>query len=318
MATRRIQILAIPSVFDSAFFIVRDTLVSAARIAGDGHSTVEVVTLDGRTVRSASGQSIRPERAAQRTRPDLVVVPGFSVGEDPSDVLRYLTRTPIRRIVRWLGAQYARGATLATGCTGAWLVAEAGVLEGQEATTTWYLAQAFRERFPGVRLVESKMLTRAERVLCSGAAMAHMDLALSIVGTAFDADTSRRVAAALLLDQRPSQAHFMITDFMAERSGELRVIDTWIRDNLHEGLSTEDLAAAVHLSPRTLARRVKAASGLSPGRYVQRIRVEEAARLLRTTDLSAAEVARRVGYGDAATLRRLTKRALGRTPSELR
>ena len=310
--------MALPKVFDSAFFIVRDTLLSAARIAQQKATVVEVVTLDGRVVRSSGDQPIKPDRAAKRTRPDLVVLPGFSVGEDADSVVRYVESPSTQRVAVWLARQHARGAALATGCTGAWILAEAGVLDGREATTTWYLASAFRQRYPSVRLVEDKMLTVAGSVRCAGAAMAHMDLALSVVGSAFDAETSRRVAATLLLDSRSSQSHFMVTDFLAERSDDLRRADAWIRKHLGESLRIGDVAKAIHVSPRTLARRVKEASGYSPGQYLQRIRVEEAARLLKTTDLPASEIARRVGYRDTATLRRLMKRLLNRTPSQFR
>ena len=313
-----IQILVLPKVFDSALFIVRDTLVAANRIAPKKANVVETATLDGRALRSSGDQLIRPDRAAKRTRPDLIVVPGFYVGDDASSVARYVEGPSAQRVAGWLARQHARGAALATGCTGAWILAEAGVLDGREATTTWYLASAFRQRYPSVHLVEDKMLTVAGGVRCAGAAMAHMDLALSVVGTAFDAETSSRVAANLLLDARPSQSHFMVTDFLAERSDDLRRADAWIRKNLSESLRIDDVAKALHVSPRTLARRVKEASGYSPGQYLQRIRVEEAARLLKTTDLPASEVARHVGYRDTATLRRLMKRLLNRIPSEFR
>lgn len=313
-----IHILALPKVFDSAFFIVRDTLLAATRIAQEKAVTVEVVTLDGRAVRSSGGQPIKPERAAGRSRPGLVVVPGFFVGDDPDDVADYVDSPAAQRVAAWLARQHARGAALATGCTGTWLLAEAGILDGREATTTWYLASAFRQRYPSVRLVEDKMLTLSEGVRCAGAAMAHMDLALSVVGSAFDAETSRRVAATLLLDSRTSQSHFMVTDFLAERSEDLRRADQWIRKNLGESIRIADVASAIHVSPRTLARRVKEASGYSPGQYVQRIRVEEAARLLKTTDLPVSRIACRVGYQDTATLRRRMKRLLNQTPSELR
>lgn len=318
MATTRIQILALPKVFDSAFFVVRDTLQAAVAIAGESACAIDVVTIDGRPVRSAGGQVIRPARAAERTRPDIVIVPGFFVGDRESEVVRYVESAAAKRVVRWLRSQSRRGATLATGCTGTWLLAESGALTNREATTTWYLAEAFRRRYPEVRLAESKMLTRDGSVRCAGAAMAHMDLALSIVVSAFGAETSRRVAAMLLLDERPSQSHFMITDFMTERSSDLRRADEWIREHLEHGVRVADVAKAVHMSARTFARRVKEASGLSPVQYVQRVRAEQAVRLLKTTDLSVAAVARRVGYGDTATLRRLMKRVLGAVPSELR
>ncbi|MEM7205918.1 MAG: helix-turn-helix domain-containing protein [Planctomycetota bacterium] len=314
----RLQILAVPNVFDSAFFLIRDTLLTAARVADHHRASVEVVTLDGRGVRSAGGQLIRPDRAAARTRARTIVVPGFSVGDREDDVLGYIASRTGKRIARWLAGRHEKGTLLAAGCTGVWLLAEAGVLDGCEATTTWYLASAFRRRYPRVNLSESKMLTRDRGVVCAGAAMAHMDLALAVVGSVFNAETSRRVAALLLLDSRPSQSHFMITDFMADQSDDLRRADTWIRENVGGPIRIADVAEALHMSARTLARRVREASGLSPIQYIQRIRAEEAALLLKTTDLPTSTIAARVGYGDTATLRRLMKRLLNQTPSALR
>ncbi|MEM7245474.1 MAG: helix-turn-helix domain-containing protein [Acidobacteriota bacterium] len=314
----RIHVLAVPSVFDSAFFILRDTLLTALRFAGDSRVSVEVSTLDGNPIRSAGGQTIEPDRAAARARPNLVVLPGFSVGDEVDQVVTYVESPESREIVHWLTRQHERGAAMATGCTGAWLLAEAGVLDDREATTTWYLAEEFRRRYPKVRLVENKMLTRDDGVLCSGAAMAHMDLALSIVGQAFGAETSRKVAAALLLDSRESQAHFMITDFLTDRSDDVRRADEWIRENLSKPILITDLARAVHVSVRTLTRRMKDATGLAPMQFVQRVRAEEALRLLKTTSLPVSTIAQRLGYGDSATLRRLLKRLLDRTPSEFR
>jgi len=320
----KILILAVPRVFDSAFFIVRDTLLTAARFAQDGGAArgsrvvVQTATLDGGEVQSAGGQRIVPERAALRARPDLVVIPGFSVGDDVEQVVRFVESDEAQRIASWLARHRDRGTAMAAGCTAVWLLAEAGVLDGRVATTTWYLANGFRQRYPNVELVEDRMLTRDDDVRCSGAAMAHMDLALSLVGYAFDAETSRKVAAALLLDSRSSQAHFMITDFLRDGSDDVRRLDEWIRANLKHAIRIDDLAAAIHVSVRTLTRRVKAETGLSPMQFVQRVRVEEALRLLKTTDLSVAAIATRLGFGDAVTLRRLMKRVLNRTPSELR
>lgn len=110
----------------------------------------------------------------------------------------------------------------------------------------------------------------------------------------------------------------MITDFMAERSEELWTLTTWIKDHLDSPISVEDLVLAGEMSTRTLARRVKNLTGYSPLQCVQRGRVEEAGRLLKTTSLSVSMIARRVGFSDRAPLRRLMKRLLNQTPSQLR
>ncbi len=322
MTSVRIQILAVPLVFDSAFHIVRDSLSTAVRVQrerGPAHRVrVETVTVDGKPITTGSGQRVKPVRSASRTRPDFVVMPGFRAGDDAEAVVDYVERRSTQPILRWIASQRARGASLATGCTGVWLFAEAGVLEGRAATTTWYLAQAFQQRYPTVRLDTKNMTTNASGIRCAGAAMAHMDLVLGVIADVFGEDVCRRVAAELLLDARPSQTHFMISDFLTDGSEDVRRVTSWIKSHLREPISVSSMANAGHVSKRTLARRFKESTGLSPLQFVQRVRVEEAARLLRTTSLSVSEVAKRVGYGDRATLRRLMKRLTNQTPSDLR
>lgn len=322
MTSPRIQILALPSVFDSAFHIVRDSLETALReqasLREAPAARLDVVTMDGRSVVSGSRQRIRPDRSAQRARPDYVVVPGFRAGDDAEAVRAYVAHARVAPAVRWLASQHERGASLAAGCTAVWLLAEAGVLKDQVATTTWYHAAAFRSRYPDVRLDTRNMMTHANRVRCAGAAMAHMDLVLGVIGDAMGPDVSRRVAATLLLDERPSQSHFMITEFLSEGSEELRRLASWIKANLDQPIEVEDMAAYLHVSKRSLARRVKEATSHSPLQFLQRMRVEEAVRLLKTTPLSVAQVSARVGYRDRATLRRLLKRLTNQTPAELR
>ena len=145
-----------------------------------------------------------------------------------------------------------------------------------------------------------------------------MDLALFLVGVAFDAETSRKVAATLLLDSRASQAQFMITDFLSDRSDDARRADEWIRQDLDSRIRIEDIASAIQVSVRTLTRRMKTATGMSPMQFVQRVRTEEALHLLRTTSLSVAAIAQRLSFADTVTLRRLMKRQLNQTSSVIR
>ena len=316
-ATRKIQILALPQVFDSAFHIVRDTLTAATQL-GMTSVSVETVTINGGPITTGSGQVLEPDRSAARTLADIIIVPGFYAGDSAAAAIQYVECSSSRPIVDWLARRHAAGAELAGGCTGVWLLGEAGVLDGRSATTTWYYAEPFRARYPKVKLDPSRMTTYSGRVRCAGAAMAHMDLALAVITQAFGGDIARRVASLLLLDARPSQAHFMITDFLCNESEILRNVDTWIRGNLSRPIEVADLARATHLSTRTLSRRIRQKADLSPLQYVQRVRLEEASRLLKTTSLSVALIAERVGYRDQVTLRRLMKQRMGRRPSDLR
>lgn len=128
----------------------------------------------------------------------------------------------------------------------------------------------------------------------------------------------RTVVRYLALEGHPSQARHMMTSHLATTTGEAARADAWVRAHLASRFSIDELARATRTSTRTLARRVKLATGLAPVRFVQRIRAEEAAYLLETTDLSLDEVAARVGYEDSSTLRRLLRREMGRGAREIR
>lgn len=315
------SVLCLGGVFDSAVHIVRDVLATAARVSeanGSTSLTVSSATLDGQPVQTGSGQVYCPDVAIADSAPDVVLLPGIQVDDDLRNLESALAAPSAGRLYDGLRRWHADGAEIATACTGTWFVAEAGLLDGREATTTWSLAGPFRERYPTVRLRADKMVTLDGSIRCAGAAMAHMDLALSLVTTIFGAAISREVASLLLLDGRRSQAQYMVTEHLRGASEDFRRVDSWVRDHISESFSIAQLAAACRLSPRTLARRVREATGESPLRLVQRIRVAEAAHLLETTSLSFAEITERVGYSEPATLRRLVRRLLGRAPSELR
>ena len=313
----KIAIVCLPQVFDSTFHIICDVL-EAARTMHSGVLNISTLSTDGQPVVTASGQRFVPDAALGRARVDLIVVPGIRA-QSASDLVEWIEKEPaLPVLIPWLQRQYKNGAELATACTGTWVVAEAGLLSGRKATTTWHLADTFRRRYPDVDLQLSKMVTLNDRIRCAGAAMAHLDLVLSIISTACGAEVAQRVGNQLLIDRRPSQANYMIAGFMDDSSEEFRRIDTWIRDRKQTKFSIDDLARGVGLSKRTLARRIETSSGETPVGMVQRIRVQEAIYLVQTTSLPLSEITSHVGYAEPATLRRLIRKRTGRSPSDFR
>ncbi|MEM1204308.1 MAG: helix-turn-helix domain-containing protein [Acidobacteriota bacterium] len=333
---RRLCILALPEVFDSAFAITRDVLEAGSRSqapgAGDGGAphdpfTVETVTVGGRGVPTAGGLAVPPGRGlTAAVDADLVLVPGFSLGEDggtPRDggggaVGEYLRRSEVRTAVRWLRSYRAAGGRLAAGCTATFVLAEAGLLDGLQATTSWWLADAFRSRYPAVDLQAHMMVTHQGGILCAGAALAHTDLALRVVGDLRGPAVADYVARRLLLDERVSQGHYMARDHLSRRHPDVSKAEAWIRAHLGEPMRVDDVAAAVAVSPRTLARRLRDSTGESPLSFIQRLRVQHAVHLLETSKLSFEEIAARVGYQEPAGLRRVLRRRTGRAPSSFR
>ena len=258
-------------------------------------------------------------RAASVTfgRGDVLIVPGLG-GTSEAEVIARLATAPVRRAVRLAGQAREAGASIAASCAGTFVLAEAGLLSQRRATTTWWLAALFRRRYPDVILEPDAIVVADWPLATAGAAMAQMDLMLSIIARFASPGLSAACARYLLLDRRRSQAPYMALAFLAGQDERIARADAWVRKNIRKDFSMEAVADAAGLSPRTFARRLALVCGLSPIRFVQRIRIEAAELLLETTRLSVDEVARRVGYAEPSTLRRLIRRESRRSPAELR
>jgi transcriptional regulator GlxA family with amidase domain len=194
----------------------------------------------------------------------------------------------------------------------------AGVLDGGPATTTWWLAKHFARRFPAVEVRVDSMVVAHRRIVTAGSAFAHADLMLALLARASGPSLARLVARFLVVDERPSQARYMIADHLRADDAALRRAERHVRDNLHRRVSVEEMAQKAGTSSRTLARRMHERLGTTPLRFVQQIRVERAVHLLETSALSVEAVAAEVGYADPAAFRRILRRATGRSPREHR
>ncbi len=209
------------------------------------------------------------------------------------------------------------GALVGAACTGTFVLADTSLLDGLSATTSWWLAPLFRERYPHVKLEESRMVVGSSRFVTAGAALAHNDLALWVVRRSSPA-LAALVARYLVIDPRPSQAVFMIPDHLMHTDPLIERLEQWARYRLAEGFSLGAAASATGTSERTLARRLKAVLGKTPLSYFQDIRVERAVHLLQTSNDSTDQIAAQVGYANGVSLRALLRRRLGRSVSELR
>ncbi|MGK5734207.1 GlxA family transcriptional regulator, partial [Streptomyces sp. URMC 124] len=317
----RVSVLVVDGVFDSGLAAVLDVLRAANALRHEVAEPppaydVTCVSPHG-PVRTAAGHRVDAVTPDAATRPPRVlVVPG--VGHRHAEPLAAWVGSPDREAERALVREArAAGTPLAAACTGTFLLAESGVLDGQAATTTWWLAPAFRQRYPDVLLDESHALTRAPGVTTAGAAMAHLDLALSLVRDASPA-LAELTARYLLIDPRPTQASYAVPGHLARADPMVAAYERWVREHLEHPLRIADAARTLGVSERTLQRAVDRVLGTSPLRFAQRIRLEQAAHLLRTTALPTDAVARRVGYENATTLTALIRDRLGTTPGRLR
>lgn len=312
-----VSLLALDEVLDTGLATLLDTFAFANSLAptlGDGAPRFEVAVVGlRRRVRTHHGARVDALPLDGRASEVLALPALFATSPDEVDAL--LDRPDVADAAAALADQGPT--TLAAACTSTFLLARSGVLDGHRATTSWWLAPAFRARFPAVTLDASRMVVEAAGRITAGAAMAHVDLALWIVRQASPALASL-VARYLVVEPRPSQAPFIIPDHLATADPVVERFERWVREHLQSGLSLEAAARAVGASQRSLERRVRAVVGKTPVAFLQDIRVEVAAHLLRTTTLDLETVAAQVGYADASTLRTLLRRKLGRGVRELR
>jgi transcriptional regulator GlxA family with amidase domain len=209
------------------------------------------------------------------------------------------------------------GARIAAACIGTFIAAESGVLDGETATTTWWLAPFFRQRYPRVRLEDRRMLVASGRVLTAGAALSHMDMSLWLIRQA-SPSLAETTARYLIVDQRPSQSAYAMSDHLAHSDPLVQKFERWARERVAVGFSLDEAAQAVGASKRTLTRRINDVLGKSPLTYLQDLRIERAVHLLRTSNDDVEKIAAAVGYADGVTLRNLLRRKRGQGVRHIR
>ena len=316
----RIHVLALDGVFDTGLAAVLDAFGTAnelAELSGLAAPRFEV-TIVGlrRVVSTAWGFRVPVAPGPVRDAPDWVVVP--AIGARMAGPLQEaLGRPDVADAADLLREWAAGGAATAAACIGTFVLAESGLLDGHESTTTWWLAPLFRQRYPDVRLDESRMIVHSGPRVTAGAALSHMDLALWLVRRQ-SPQLAALTARYLVVDARPSQSAYVLVDHLAHADPVVERFERWARGRLGHRFSLDEAAAAAGASKRTLARRLQAVLGRSPLAYFQELRVERAVHLLKTTDESVDRIAARVGYGDGITLRALLRRHLGYGVREIR
>lgn len=273
----------------------------------------EIVTLDGEPVTSFNRMQVLPKQAlAECQDADLILVPGMMGRPDQ------LFEQP--ELLDWLRQQAARGAVLASACSGAFLLAEAGLLNGCAATTHWQLADRFRQRYPKVELQIDRLLIDGEHYLCAGGTSAHQDLALYLIEKFGSAQLAKTCARMMLIDNsRREQAPFV--NFRGcKNHGDKPIlkVQQWLDKNYRGKVVVKQLAQASGLNERTFLRRFRKATGEAPLEYVQRLRVERAKRLLSGSAQPLEQITRSVGYEDVSSFRRLFKQLAGVSPTVYR
>jgi len=281
---------------------------------GERAYRVRTASLGGAQVRTTSGLAIVPDGdlrdEGQADPPDLLIVPGGAGARcgDPD-------------LVGWIRAHAPRSSRVASVCTGAFLLAEAGLLDGRRATTHWSQCAALRDQYPAVKVDPDPIFVKDGNVATSAGVTAGIDLALALVEDDLGRDMALAIARHLVVFlRRPgNQAQFsaQLSAQVADRA-PLRDVQQWIAEHPSGDLSIEALAERARLSPRHFARAFAAEVGMPPGRYVERSRLEAARRHLEDTAAGIAQTARACGYRTPEAMRRAFIEALGVSPAEYR
>jgi transcriptional regulator GlxA family with amidase domain len=275
---------------------------------------LELVAREPGPVATSAGYAFVAQRGLAGVRgplDTLLVAGGFGTARAARD----------RALLGWLRRQAARARRVASVCTGAFLLAEAGLLDGRRVTTHWHACAELQRRYPRLRVEPDRIHVRDGRFWSSAGVTAGMDLALALVEQDLGREVALAVAQRLVLYlQRPGGQSQFSAQLAAQRAARepLRELQAWIADHPAEDLSVEALARRVAMSPRHFARVFTREVGRTPARFVETARVEHARRLLETGDAGVDAVAAAAGFGSAETMRRSFLRVLRVGPAAYR
>jgi transcriptional regulator GlxA family with amidase domain len=287
-------------------FAVTTPFEIANRQAAEPVYDIRMLSKDGGLVRTSLGFQVLTEPLAAE-RYDLIVV-GASMEEASPEMIDFIrhARSRCRRI--------------AATCHGAFLLAEAGLLDGRRATTHWVRAAELRARYPNVRVEEDRIFIGDGAVWTSAGNTAGIDLALALIEEDIGLEVARDVARRLVLYHRRAggQSQFSSLLDLAPKSDRIQTVLTYARRNLSGRLSVDDLAEVAHLSPRQFSRAFQAETGQTPAKAVENLRLEGARALMEDTSHTLDVVAQLTGFGDRNQMRRAFLRAFGQPPQVIR
>jgi len=270
---------------------------------------VEIISEKEGPVKCLNNVFITPHRAiADVPETDLIIISSITSRD----------RIPKHRpeTIRWLKQQHHRGASIASVCTGAFLLAETGLLDGKSATTHWGFIDLFRRRYPRVNLCPEKVITDEENLYCAGALSAGIDLSVYLVEKYCGHEVAIQCSKALMHDMgRKTQAPYSVLQFQKKHTDEaVLAAQNWLETNYSAAVEMNSVARAHGMSRRTFERRFKRATGDTPLCYLQKIRVEAAKKMIETKSATFEEICYRTGYENAGHFREIFKKHTGLLP----
>lgn len=318
----RVAVLTLEGCYASAAAGYVDVLQAANAYRGhpwgDGRRTFEwqFVSATGGPVVTSNGMRIETSSFDDECF-DAVVIPGvhYLGFKAYTHLLDQLGDT-----YQWLRAQWGAGAWIGTHCSGVFVLAQSGLLDGRSATTAWWLERQFRARYPKVDLQFRSALTEADRLLCASAMAMYLAQAIRVVDLFMGRAVAAHAAKSMMIDiSETGQAAYLPVltdtrhnDFVVERAQD------WLRKHMAAEVSITDVARAVAVSERTLARKFTAALGQTPLGYLQALRLGSARSLLEAGDQTVEAIANQVGYADVSSFSRLFRHEVGISPGAYR
>lgn len=277
--------------------------------AGETLYEVRVLSEDGRTLRASGGLTVGTEAFDEQVFDTVIVVGGDSILEQaPEAVLDYVrasTRTARRT---------------ASICSGAFVLAQAGVLDGRRATTHWAYARQLQERFPLIKMEADRIYVIDGSIWTSAGMTAGIDLALAMVEKDHGAELARAVAQKLVMYHRRAggQSQHSALLELEPKSDRIQTVLGYAREHLSQALSVEQLADVASLSPRQFSRAFRAETGQSPAKAIENLRLEAARQMLERGRLTLDQIALETGFSDRRRMREAFLRAFGQPPQVIR
>lgn len=318
---KKIVVIASPGCLGSGYTGLTDILSLAGRaISASRRTTLPFrltgASINGEPVIDGSGRLITVDAAlTDISACDAVLVAGFvpDVSNTPPEL------SDLSSTASWIRHQHAHGALICGSCSGVFMLGEAGLLNGRKCTTTWWLYDELRRRYPRANAIRGNPLTEDRRVVTAGGPLSWIDLALYAIRQLEGADAARIAAEFAVVDTSPpAKAAYMPTAHLSRPDSILPAAEFFIRQETSKLLTARELCQLLAMSERTFHRRMKEATGESPKQFIDRIRCEMVKLALETSDKTVKNIASDSGYTDERSFRRVFTRLTGMSPAVYR
>ena len=328
---KKITLLGFDNTYSTSFFGVVD-LFEAANMIARSWWGVEGNLFDWQAV-SITGEPIKFYNGLSSTVSGKLELPKPNRPDNPLFKEVIVLLTPfiytmddldkpdgnLQRCVDWIKNNHQHYDQIVTHCQGTFFLAEAGLLDGLQATTSWWMARKFTKRYPNVELIADKRMLSVDRFLLGGSTSCYRDIGISLVEEHSSSDIARMLSKFFLMDRNQNNQSLYTVEFpFRSKNPVVNRAQHWITKNLDKSISISEVADQAAVTTRTLSRHFQKDFGYSPQVHIQKLRVEKSKALLETTRLNLGEIASRCGYSDESAFRRVFKKYCDVSPNEFR